>query len=422
MRLPSKPKNNLPILEEILSSIKPTPTYSIHPKSSNKRKLINIYSNNRVEYRDKLFRNLLENGYSPKFKKSYLSSVEPIFLDNLDPKLVLIFKSKSGGMSETTINSNITETFPIMSFYLGYKPINVDEFHQYLVNHHDKISKMDCFLKIDRAKVYETLTKAPESSKYQEKMQNAMAITRYIYKLNDKKKISKIYWGQRKKPWNINSKHQGDIFIKYHDQSLVGISIKTGSTKTKEPILNTYVKPLYEKLGIISELEVLKDKIMRDIYYKIPNYSQNSIDNCLLDLNSNNPILYNLLYDKLLETTRNHIIQQINNIDTKIITTYIITEIIRNFNDANTIIIKAVDNSIIELNYMTKLESFLQKNSLKIIARVCPNSKQNWYIDLLTRNEKLVINMSIRTNKSGDASKKKLGQGYNLAVKYNGLY
>ena len=48
------------------------------------------------------------------------------------------------------------------------------------------------------------------------------------------------------------------------------------------------------------------------------------------------------------------------------------------------------------------------------------SSKQNWHIELKSGNESLTMNMSIRTNKSGHAGQKKLGQ-FSLSVKYNGL-
>jgi len=48
-------------------------------------------------------------------------------------------------------------------------------------------------------------------------------------------------------------------------------------------------------------------------------------------------------------------------------------------------------------------------------------SKQNWFIDLKSKDSTVTMEMSIRTNKAGNAGSKKLGQFFNLSVKYNSL-
>ena len=50
-------------------------------------------------------------------------------------------------------------------------------------------------------------------------------------------------------------------------------------------------------------------------------------------------------------------------------------------------------------------------------------SKQNWHIDLVSGGgkETLTMNMVIRSNKGGHAGVKKLGQYYNLSVKFNSV-
>ena len=55
-----------------------------------------------------------------------------------------------------------------------------------------------------------------------------------------------------------------------------------------------------------------------------------------------------------------------------------------------------------------------------IRAYTSSSSKQNWHIDLKSGTDELTMNMSIRTNNSGDAGNKKLGQ-FSLAIKYNGI-
>ena len=55
-------------------------------------------------------------------------------------------------------------------------------------------------------------------------------------------------------------------------------------------------------------------------------------------------------------------------------------------------------------------------------AMASPKSKQNWFIVLQSGDDSITMNMSIRSNKSGHAGKKKLGQfPTGLAIKYNGI-
>lgn len=55
----------------------------------------------------------------------------------------------------------------------------------------------------------------------------------------------------------------------------------------------------------------------------------------------------------------------------------------------------------------------------KIEAKKSTSSKQNWEIVLSNAKEKVVMNMTIRTNKPKPENK--VAQGFNLAIKFNGL-
>ena len=87
--------------------------------------------------------------------------------------------------------------------------------------------------------------------------------------------------------------------------------------------------------------------------------------------------------------------------------------------DVPTIVIKAVGSSYEEVTDKDAVGVFLPQVKF-VRAYKSTSSKQNWFIELKSGDESLTMSMSIRTNKSGHAGQKKLGQ-FSLAVKYNGL-
>lgn len=82
-------------------------------------------------------------------------------------------------------------------------------------------------------------------------------------------------------------------------------------------------------------------------------------------------------------------------------------------------VIKAIGLSYEEVRDKNDVGVFLPQVNF-VTAYKSSSSKQNWFIELKSGDEKLIMNMTIRTNKSGHAGQKKLGQ-FSLAVKYNGL-
>ena len=87
--------------------------------------------------------------------------------------------------------------------------------------------------------------------------------------------------------------------------------------------------------------------------------------------------------------------------------------------DVPTIIIKAVNDTYKEVKDSNRLNVLLTQAN-KVTAEASRSSKQNFIFCLYRGNTKIgVMNMSVRSNQVG--VKHKLGQFYNLAVKYNGL-
>ena len=98
---------------------------------------------------------------------------------------------------------------------------------------------------------------------------------------------------------------------------------------------------------------------------------------------------------------------------------YIKREVLRDAPDVPTMVIKASGKSYSEITEKDALGVFIPQVDF-IKATPSGTSKQNWEIELKSGKDSLTMKMSIRTNKSGHAGVKKLGQ-FSLAVKYNSL-
>ena len=98
---------------------------------------------------------------------------------------------------------------------------------------------------------------------------------------------------------------------------------------------------------------------------------------------------------------------------------YIKTEILRDAPDVPTMVIKAVGKGYEEVTDKDALGVFIPQVDF-VKAYPSKTSKQNWHIQLKSGADSIIMNMAIRTNKSGHAGQKKLGQ-FSLSVKYNGL-
>ena len=138
----------------------------------------------------------------------------------------------------------------------------------------------------------------------------------------------------------------------------------------------------------------------------------------LRDFDKKNNKQYEDFYNQYLEIMRDGIIALFNS-STKKSLNYIKTEVLRDAPDVPTMVIKAIGSSYEEVTDKDVVGVFLPQVKF-VKAYKSSSSKQNWFIELKSGDEKLIMNMTIRTNKSGHAGQKKLGQ-YSLSVKYNGL-
>tara|TARA_R100000426_G_scaffold86948_2_gene69734 strand:+ start:557 stop:1882 length:1326 start_codon:yes stop_codon:yes gene_type:complete len=390
-------------------------------QSTSKRDVYIVRSSDRETDRDEILRNLNQAGIKASLGTSS-SSVDPIDGIYQNRNFRIFVKPLSGGMGETTLNSSITELFPLIAFEKKYNPKDIISFHQFLLG--VDVSKLKCVGPKDIKAAEETINKADTSTKFKEKMANAIGVLKYIQQEDKNKKIKSLFWGYRAKPAGVPSKHPGDMFITYNDNKILGVSLKAGGKKTSEPQLNTYIGKVFDEFKD-RNYGKLMSLAYKSVYSKIPGMPpersfirDRKTKDILRNFDRKNNAQYEKFYNDYLEIMRQGIVKLFNkNKDNTI--KYIKTNILRDAPDVPTIVIKAVGSDYEEVTDKDQLGVFLPQVKF-IKATSSQSSKQNWFIELTSGPDTLKMSMSIRTNKSGHAGLKKLGQ-FSLAVKYNGL-
>lgn len=343
-----------------------------------------------------------------------------------DGKIILVYKPASGGMQETTLNSTITELAPALAFVNGFKPKNVTEFYNFLKSIDHKTSSV-YVIDRDREAGKNFVNQFPSSSKYEIKMKNAMGVLSYLQKEHQIKPIKNVYWGYRAKPQGIDNNHKGDLFIKYQDNKMIGVSLKAGGEKTAEPKLNTYVNKIMEQLTTKSDIDELRTKLFKEVYIKLgctdaSNYDKSKKKETiqiLEHLEKSDLKHYDNMYDIGLNIIRNSLIDLFKK-DLKKTLSWVNSAIIGESTDVPLVLVKAYEDKYQILNEEDDIHAFLPKVS-KINAYISTTSKQDFFLELVDSKQthKLKLKFSVRTNKTG--SEHKLGQFYNLAVKFTGL-
>jgi hypothetical protein len=294
---------------------------------------------------------------------------------------------------------------------------------------------LTCVNTKDTAAAQETINKADTSSKFTEKMDNAIGILQYLNDAHKDKAISEVYWGYRAKPVGVPKSHPGDMFIKYRDGKFLGVSLKAGGKKTSEPQLNTYVRPVFNAFGETRMMETLRSTAYAQVYSKIEGMpalagfdggangrspDRRKTEAILKAYDKKNNAAYEKDYDSMLEIMRKGVIELFNKSKDKTLK-YIQSEVLRDAPDVPTIVIKAVGSEYEEVTDRDAVGVFLPQVKF-VKAYSSRSSKQDWFIELKSGTETITMKMSIRSNKSGHAGKKKLGQfPTGLAIKYNGL-
>jgi hypothetical protein len=393
-------------------------------KSPKSRVQIKVVSDDRDTDRDEILRRLKNAGISAN-TTSTSSSVDPIDGNHDGKNFRINVKPKSGGMGESTLNSSITELFPCIAFEKKLNPTSVEDFMKKLMS--VDISTCKCIIKSDLPAAEATVNGAELSSKFKEKMENALGILNFINDQHNDKSIKNVYWGYRGKPKGVPGNHPGDMFIQYTDNMWLGVSLKAGGKKTKEPQLNTYHNTIFVNskgpdFNDKSGKDALRKAVYTQVYSKIKDMppiqdydnrkGKSKTDAAINKLSKKEHDSY---YDQYLGLVRQALVDRFNK-NKKASLKYIKDAILREAPDVPTIVIKAVGNSYEEVTDRDAVGVFLpQVEFVKSYLSSGGKSKQNWFIALLSGDEIVTLSMAVRSSTGG-----KLKQN-NLKVTYNGL-
>ena len=334
-----------------------------------------------------------------------------------------IYKPTKGGMSQTTLNASITELFPCIAFETGIKSNqikNVRDFYNKIIDNNTK--DLNCYLSPKDAEAGREFINNAENGKFQEKVQNAINVLKWIEGVNRFHPIQNVYWGYRTKPRGVMANHPGDIFLKFKNGKILGVSLKAGGEKTDEPKLNTYVKPIFDFYGKSNDYEKIKERLWPQ-YMLIPGITEDdkkmwgtqALALKTYEFEKTDVKTYNELYDKNLAIIKEELLKLLNG-DFQKTKEWLLEKVAQQQQDVPLVVVKATDKQARRDKSSDMLVEALASVS-KIRAQPPKgSSKQGWNI-MLSDGSKLQMDFTTRTNKVG--AMHKLGQFTNLAVKFN---
>ena len=357
----------------------------------------------------------------------------------------------SGGQ-QTTVNSTITELFPALCFNNNYNPKSPEDLENF-INKLDlsspkskKTFVTDSNLKA--GKEFVVLKDSIRPDMRQEKIQNAYAITKFIFETHKNKAIDKVVWGYREKPKGVPGNHAGDVFIFFKQKTypaIAGISLKAGSEKSAEPKLNSYVKTTLTKSMWLKSapraVPQLKKELWDKVYSKIPglpksitadNYFQSLGKNeatkpnpmlveKMIDLFEADPARFDELYGIMNIVCREKLCEVINK-DINAAKQWIAEEfrLETKGEEIPLVLVKAIrtkfqlagDPLADMLPTIKKIKAYLNKNSV-----------QEWFIDVSDGKKTLTLLMTIRSDSEFRRAKPKgkLGSFVGLKLLYRGI-
>ena len=399
-------------------------------KSANKKTVIYIVtSDKRFETQTLLNQQLSDAGFSvSKVLVSGISNSQESseFVLPSGVKRRIGFKP-SKGFQQTTFMASITELFPAIAFINGISPsLSVENFYnQILQSNPSTVGAPGPYLStndVAKGKEVIDLSEPGPDFKVKEKITNAKNVTKWLNNHNQKHPIAEVYWGYRAKPTGVDASNPGDIFLVYKNGGMLGVSLKAGTSGSKEPILNTYVKPVFDYFGKPNDYLKLKQSLY-------PQYREAGVSE--LDLKTKwgssqlaqqlgkfekeNSKEYNRLYDINLSLVRDAMVRIFNS-DIKKTWKFIKSEILKTQLKTPFIKVKTTQTTAYIDNTYDQLSAGLEA-ATSIVASA-GGSKQEF---VLTLSDGITLDMefSARTNKSGFLHK--LGQFENLAIKFNAI-
>lgn len=370
-------------------------------------------------------------------------SVDLTVVSRNGDKISIVYKNRSGGMSETTLNSTITELFPAIAFEKKISNfLRRDDFYKkILAANSKKESKIGGAYKNDTARKAgrKFISDAEKSSKFVDKTDAAIGIYQWILFEHERRSIKSVVWGYRNntKPDGVNPNHKGDVFLVFQGKKkgnpdIMGVSIKAGALGTKPPQFNSYVRAIYNSPAFrkLPDYDQLKRISYDDIYKpNIPDcpafstYGSQAMTNAVAKLESGTreqKNQYENLYDQQLEWVRGELIGLMNgNQDSA--KRWLLEEVAKEQQDVPLTVIQSSGSRLSDVHEVN--DEDIIKNCVSVSNTInaykSTTSKQNWHIALTCKKKTTTLNFSIRTNKSGSGHK--LGQYINLAVKFNGV-
>ena len=401
-------------------------------KSANKKTVIYIVtSDTRFETQTLLNEQLSNAGFSVNkvFVGAISNSQESTeFLLPSGAKRRIGFKP-SRGMQDTTFMASITELFPAIAFINRISPtLSAEDFYNAILaanpsspgspGPYVKSATQD----VTKGKEIIDRSEPGPDFKIREKITNAKHITTWLNNHNQKHPIAEVYWGYRTKPSGVDASNPGDIFLVYKNGGMLGVSLKAGGAATKEPILNTYVKPIFDYFGKPNDYLTLKQSLY-------PQYREAGVSDSDIRTKWGTTALaqqldaferedkdkYNELYDTNLSLIKNAVIRLFNSNITKT-RNFIKSQILKDHLKTPFIKVKATSSTAYVDNTYDQLSAGLEA-ATSIVASA-GRAKQDFIIKL-SDGITLDMEFSARSNKSGILHK--LGQFENLSVKFNAI-
>ena len=367
-------------------------------------------------------------GVSKTFVKSISTSQEATeFILPSGARRRIGFKP-SKGFQQTTFMASITELFPAIAFINRISPsLSTEDFYNAILRSNPSSSGAPgpYLNSNDTSKGREVidLSEPGPDMKVKEKITNAKNITKWLNNHNQKHPIAEVYWGYRAKPTGVDGANPGDIFLVYNNGGMLGVSLKAGTAASKEPILNTYVKPLFDYFGKPNDYLKLKQSLFPqyreagvselDIRTK---WGSSQLAQQLGKFEKENPKEYNRLYDMNLALVKQAVINLFNS-DIKKTRKFIKSQILKTQLKTPFIKVKSTTTTAYVDNTYDQLQAGLEA-ATSIVASDAGGSKQDFVITL-TDGITLNMEFSARSNKSGFLHK--LGEFENLAVKFNAI-
>lgn len=357
----------------------------------------------------------------------------------------------SGGQ-QTTVNSTITELFPALCFNNGYNPKTPEDLENFIngLDLESPKSKKTFVTpsNLKAGKEFVVLKDSIRPDMRQEKIQNAYAITKFLFETNKNKAIDKVVWGYREKPQGVPNNHAGDVFVYFKEKTypaIAGISLKAGSEKSSEPKLNSYVKttltkPMWLK-SAPTAVPKLKKELWDKVYSKIPSLPKSiNADNYfqsvgIKESTKANPVLiekminffeadpkkFDELYGIMNTVCREKLCEVINN-DINAAKQWIAEEFRLETKGVEIplVLVKAIrtrfetagDPLADMLPVIKTIKAYLNKNSV-----------QEWFIDVSDGKKTLTLLMTIRSDSEFRRAKPKgkLGSFVGLKLLYRGI-